>query len=180
MEKKRCGWLDVMKLLCIYGVYVLHYPSAGRIGMLFGSFVIGALFFASGCAVSMQREVPLRQYVWTRFQRLMVPYFVFGLGTLAVRVLLVEMSLGEIIGWVRGLLIARRNSVPMAALWFLPSGGARAAGAASGPLPVRHKAGRSAGPGRRLLRPLSAGDGGHGHPAVPGGHAQREIGRAHV
>ena len=120
MEKKRCGWLDVMKLLCIYGVYALHYPAAGRVGLFFSSFVVGALFFASGCAVSLQKDEPLLLFMKKRFLRLMVPYFVFGIGTLLVRVLLLEMSLGEIIGWMRGLLLARRDTVPVATLWFLP------------------------------------------------------------
>lgn len=120
MEKKRYGWLDVMKLLCVYGVYVLHYPAANRVGLFFGSFVIGALFFASGCAASGQADTPVMPFIKKRLFRLMVPYFAFGLGTLAVRVLLVEMPLGEIIGWVRGLFWGRRNEVPLPALWFLP------------------------------------------------------------
>ena len=40
--------------------------------------------------------------------------------TLAIRAFMLEMSVGEIIAWTRGILSGVRNQVPLAAMWFMP------------------------------------------------------------
>ena len=119
-EKTRYGWLDVMKLTGIYCVWAAHREGMGRYGLFFLSIVLGVLVFASGFSAGRRAQTPLPAFVREKFLRVMVPYFSFSLLTLAVRVLLEEMTLGEIIDWVRRMLFASRASVPVAALWFLP------------------------------------------------------------
>lgn len=119
-DKTRYGWLDVMKLMGIYFVWAAHGVGMGRYGLLFLSIVLGVLFFASGFSAGVRAQMPLPAFLWEKFRRMMVPYFAFSILTLAVRVLLTEMTLGEIIGWVRRMLWASRSTVPVAALWFLP------------------------------------------------------------
>ena len=116
----RIGWLDVMKLLGLYYVYVVHYTETGRYGLFFFSILEGVLFFASGWTASRHRSDPLAAYAVSRFRRLMVPYFAFGFVSLAVRIAVLELSLGEILEYVRRLLYGSRAHIPVAALWFLP------------------------------------------------------------
>lgn len=118
--EKRYGWLDVMKLLGVYCVYVTHYEETGRFGLFTMSIALGILFFASGFSAAAHEDEAFLPFARQRFLRLMVPYFAFGALTLAMRVAVFELSLGEILDWARRLALGVRNSVPVAALWFLP------------------------------------------------------------
>lgn len=119
-KRTRYGWLDVMKLIAIWLMYCSHYDGMGRFGMIGMYSVLGILFFASGFTAFTREGMPLGPFVKEKLLRLMVPYFAFGVGTLAVRVFLLELSLGDIIAWMRGLLWGSRNVCPLAAMWFLP------------------------------------------------------------
>ena len=119
-EKTRYGWLDVMKLIGIYFVWAAHREGMGRYGLFFLSIVLGVLFFASGFSAARRAQTPVSAFIREKFLRVMVPYFSFSILTLAARVLLEQMTLGEIIDWVRRMLWASRANVPVTALWFLP------------------------------------------------------------
>lgn len=118
--KKRYEWLDVMKLLGVFFVYVVHYEETGRFGLFFLNILLGVLFFASGFSASAHEHLAPIAFIKTKLKRLMLPYLSFSLITLCVRVLVFELSLGEIIDWVRRLTLGVRNQVPIAAIWFLP------------------------------------------------------------
>ena len=119
-ETQRYGWLDVMKLISIYFVYVVHYEGMGRYGLLFLSALVPCFFFCSGFTVYRHRQDTVVELVRTKAQRIVWPYFVFGGLSLAVRIVVFEMPLGEVLSWGKRFLYASRATVPVAALWFLP------------------------------------------------------------
>lgn len=119
-KKERFGWLDVMKLIGIYLVYVAHTAGMGRFGILAQNTALGILFFASGFSASRRKDKPLWPFVVEKAKRILVPYFAFSFLALALRVFFLEMSQGEIIDIVRRIFRAMRNDVAFPALWFLP------------------------------------------------------------
>lgn len=116
----RYAWLDVMKLLAMYFVYVVHYSGMGRYGILLLAALVPCFFFASGFTVYRHADDAFLPFLFTRLRRIIWPYFVFGFLSLAVRIFVLEMSMGEIIAWVRSFLYGSRANIPVAALWFLP------------------------------------------------------------
>ena len=119
-KRERYGWLDVMKLIAIWLMYMTHYDGMGRYGLLGLYSVLGILFFASGFTAFTREGQALWPFIKEKFLRIMVPYFAFGVLTLAVRVFLFELSLGDIIDWMKRLVWGSRNVCPLAAMWFLP------------------------------------------------------------
>lgn len=120
MSKQRYNWLDIMKLIAIWLMYMAHYDSMGRFGIIGMYSVLGILFFSSGFTAYTRQDRPLFEFVKGKFFSIMVPYFLFCFLTLAIRAFILEMPLGEIITWTRGILSGVRNKVPLAAMWFLP------------------------------------------------------------
>ena len=118
--RERYGWLDVMKLIAIWLMYTTHYDGMGRYGLVGLYTLLGILFFASGFTVFVREEQDFLPFLKEKFLRLMVPYFLFGLLALAVRVFLFELTIGDMIDWVKRLAWGARNVCPLAAMWFLP------------------------------------------------------------
>ena len=92
----------------------------GRFGILGLYSVLGILFFSSGFTAFTRKDHPLPEFIKGKFISIMVPYFAFCFLTLAIRAFMLEMSVGEIIAWTRGILSGVRNQVPLAAMWFMP------------------------------------------------------------
>ncbi len=120
MARERYNWLDIMKLIAIWLMYITHYDGMGRFGILGLYSVLGILFFSSGFTAFTRKDHPLPEFIKGKFISIMVPYFAFCFLTLAIRAFMLEMSVGEIIAWTRGILSGVRNQVPLAAMWFMP------------------------------------------------------------
>ena len=118
MARERYNWLDIMKLIAIWLMYTTHYDGMGRFGILGLYSVLGILFFSSGFTAFTRKDSPLLQFIKGKFISIMVPYFAFCFLTLAIRAFMLEMSMGEMIAWTRGILSGVRNQVPLAAMWF--------------------------------------------------------------
>ncbi len=119
-DAKRYGWIDCLKLIAVYSVYLCHAPGLGRIGFLSIAFQLPCFFFASGFfALNAKMQSPLK-LIATKFTRTMVPYFSFSLLTLAMRVVIYEYTLGDIISFFGDMMYASRTRVAVTALWFFP------------------------------------------------------------
>ncbi len=119
-EIKRYDWIDCLKLLAVYSVYLCHAPDLGRIGFLAISFQLPCFFFASGFFALNAQKYGFLELIKNKFIRIMVPYFSFSLISLAMRVVLYEYDLGEIIAFISDMLYASRTRVAVTALWFFP------------------------------------------------------------
>ncbi|MEG1011466.1 MAG: acyltransferase family protein [Ruthenibacterium sp.] len=116
----RYDWLDVMKLISIFFVYVVHYEGMGRYGLLFLSLLVPCFFFCSGFTAFRHEKDAVLPFLCSKAQHIVWPYFAFGALSLAVRVLVFALPQGEIIAWIRRFLYGSRAACPVAALWFLP------------------------------------------------------------
>lgn len=117
---QRYDWLDAMKLISSFFVYTVHYEGMGRYGLLFLALLVPCFFFCSGYTAHRHENDALVPFVKAKARRILWPYLVFGLCSLALRVLLFELPLGDIITWGKRFAFGSRASVPVAALWFLP------------------------------------------------------------
>jgi len=118
-QTARCRWLDVMKLLSIYLVYISHHDPT-RYGFTANT-CVPVLFFCSGCIAFRSLQQPFGRYVKRMLSTLIWPYFTFsGIGLL-IRVYFSDYALGNIIQWVKGMLYASRVTSPVVALWFFPA-----------------------------------------------------------
>ncbi len=120
LDTKRYDWIDCLKLLAVYSVYLCHAPGLGRIGILAISFQLPCFFFASGFFAKNGQKYGVREFITNKFLRIMVPYFAFSLLSLAMRVVFFEYSLGQIIEFAGDMLYASRTRVAVTALWFFP------------------------------------------------------------
>ena len=118
-QTARCKWLDVMKLLSVFLVYMSHHDVT-RYGYTANT-CVPVLFFCSGCIAYHSLQQPFGRYVQRLFSTLIWPYLTFsGIGLL-VRMYFSEYALGNIIQWVKGVLYASRGTSPVVALWFFPA-----------------------------------------------------------
>lgn len=119
LQKPRFGWLDTLKLIAAYCVYVCHAEGLGRIGLVAITMQLPCFFFASGFVFNPGTE-GFFTFLKKKFTAIMIPYFAFSLLSLSLRIVLFEYSLGQIIASVREILLGIRNRVPLSAMWFLP------------------------------------------------------------
>ncbi|MEG0803895.1 MAG: acyltransferase family protein, partial [Pygmaiobacter sp.] len=122
LPTERIAWIDVLKGLGIYLIYVVHLPgNTGNFNLFFMIFAVPLFFFAGGLTAQRSKERPFRVFLRDKTQKILIPYFAFGLLTMAVRmIVLPESKLGELIGWTKQLALGRRNNLFAASLWFLP------------------------------------------------------------
>lgn len=117
--KKRYNWLDVFKAFSIFFILYSHIGN-NKLSTFFFSFMVHAFFFASGVTASRSAGKPLGDFIKTRFKRLMVPYFAFGILSITV-IFLVDTHQGfSIVDMIKQLLYAYRLNTFAVTLWFLP------------------------------------------------------------
>ncbi len=116
----RYNWLDVMKLFAMFFVYTVHYSYMGRYGNYFFLLLVPCFFFCAGFTAHRHHGDDVLPFISHKLKRIVWPYITFCAISLFVRVLFFQMSLSEIIGWLRLAAHGGRNTVPVAALWFLP------------------------------------------------------------
>ena len=100
-QKERFGWLDIMKLIGVYFVYLAHTDGMGRFGILAQNTALGILFFASGFSAGRRKDKPLGAFVVEKAKRILIPYFAFSFLALALKAFVLELPQGEIIDIVR-------------------------------------------------------------------------------
>lgn len=116
VQNRRLNWLDVMKLLCILGVYCNH-SSAGPHYMALFAYINGAFFFCSGYVASHHHARNFRQFARDKFVAIFWPYTTFALLTLAVRSRLTEVDLAD---FFKSFLYGSRSYCCSITFWFLP------------------------------------------------------------
>ena len=114
--KDRYHWLDVFKAFSIFFVIYYHLISNDFTAYI-NAFLVQLFFFASGATASSGEKLSVKNYVTKRFCQIMIPYFAFGVISMAVRLFSGDMSVSVM---VRQLLTGRRNDIFVVTLWFLP------------------------------------------------------------
>lgn len=118
----RIAWVDALKGIGIYLIYLIHLPGmSGNFNLFFMIIAVPLFFFAGGLTAGSGHSWPFGQFVLLKAQRILWPYFLFGGLSIAVKLVSVENAvLGDVIGWGKQLVWGMRNHLFAPALWFLP------------------------------------------------------------
>ncbi len=117
-EKPRYAWIDVLKFLGIWMVYIQHTKCSGHLMGVIPA-VLPLFFFASGFFIEHKMDKPFLSFAWEKFRQLMFPYYFFLL-LFFVPMWLVPGYHPDLEKCVLQGLLGMRDRVFVAALWFLP------------------------------------------------------------
>ena len=118
-QKNRIEWIDIMRSFAIVMVLLAHYDG-GRLSIFANRACVQIFFFISGIfAVSSSYTV--WQYIKKQAKALLLPYGVFAVVNIAFHYLFNPSTpISKIAEYGTNFLLARRNEVMVAAMWFLP------------------------------------------------------------
>ena len=118
-QKNRIEWIDIMRAMAIVLVLLSHYDG-GRLSVVANRACVQIFFFISGMfAFSARYSLP--QYIKKQVQSLLLPYAVFAVVNIIFHFIFNPSTpLNELAGYVVNFILARRNNVMVAAMWFLP------------------------------------------------------------
>ena len=114
----RIAWVDVLKFLGIFAIYLGHFGNmAGQLYLFVFSYHVPLFFFASGFFFRPPNYKTFLPYVAKKFCSLIVPYYVFTLFEIVVNFIRYNYASGLIRLQLHELLWGRRNHV--GSTWFL-------------------------------------------------------------
>lgn len=119
-QSSRIAWIDSLRFIAIFLVYVGHLgPTSGRIYDFVYLFHVPLFFFIAGLFHKKNRSVS--DSIKSGFNKLIVPYFVYSILSIAVYALFLNKQNVDIISYVKDVFLAKRNHTIYAnQLWFLP------------------------------------------------------------
>lgn len=122
IKKVRVDWIDTLKLLGIFYIYLGHLgKDAGKLYPFVFSFHVPLFFFISGLFFKIpENNSEVARRIKISFTRIILPYFVFSIIGLIVYSLRWDYSIERIYESSINVLLGIRNQVPLASLWFLP------------------------------------------------------------
>ena len=118
-KNQRYNWTDVLKAFSIFFIIYSHLGS-NPLSVYFFTFMVNIFFFASGLTAKHSLEKPFRQFAFSRFQRLIVPYFSFGIVAILIKLFIDTHESFSMADMIRQLLYACRTNTFAVTLWFLP------------------------------------------------------------
>lgn len=123
MTDKRIAWIDVLKCIGIYEIYLGHYTTAAGWAYSFVfSHHVALFFFVAGAmeTQSKQQGSSIWRYIQKKCKTLLVPYLLFALLSTMVKVITENLTITEALPFVGELAVgAVRNHVFASPLWFL-------------------------------------------------------------
>jgi len=124
MEKKlkeRYSWVDVLKFLGIFYIFIGHFGEAGgKFYPFVFQFHVALFFFASGFFFKNESNKNFFTFIKEKFVKIMVPYFIFTFIHFILYIIQNNLELRTIMGWIPWILKGIRNTVPAGSVWFLP------------------------------------------------------------
>ena len=121
-NKNRIDWIDVAKGIAIIFVLIIHYDrnAADRIAALGLMFCVQLFFFLSGMFANCEKYT-FKEYVKRQSKALMLPYAAFSAINIAFHYLFNRNMSAEVFREIIiNIILARRNHMLVAAMWFLP------------------------------------------------------------
>ena len=117
----RVLWVDVLKMLGMWGIYISHFmESGGRIYHFTFTFLAELFFLMSGFFVSWDKDEKILPFIWKKFKHIMIPYFCFSFLYELIAVLSNGIGLGKLYEDSKLIFLGIRTTLPAPALWFLP------------------------------------------------------------
>ena len=121
-KKKRVEWLDTLKFIGIYTIFIAHFlDGAGYLYKFACMYVIQLFFFVSGCfAEKAVKQQSLPAYIKKQVKHLLIPYAAFSLINIVLIVIQENRSIPDILPLIKQMFFGIRNQLFAPALWFLP------------------------------------------------------------
>lgn len=120
--KERINWVDTLKFLGMFYIYIGHLgPAAGKLYLFVFAFHVPLFFFISGLScgrVKTSGDFFLNSY--RRFKTIIIPYFVFSLIGIAFICIKYNYTTLQLKSDLWQMTLGIRNQIPLGTLWFLP------------------------------------------------------------
>lgn len=117
--KVREEWMDTLRFLGIFAIYLGHTSGGGRLGSFVYLYHVPLFFFISGY-FSYQYNTSILNAVALRARRLLVPYVFFSILALCLFLITRDWRWTEFRGATYTFVLGTRNLVMAGSLWFLP------------------------------------------------------------
>lgn len=119
--KSRFDWVDVLKFLGIFAIYLGHYGDAsGKFYKFVFMYHVPLFFFISGFFAKKDKHKTIKEYIIKKFKQLLIPYYFFALiSSISFSIannLGGKETLNMIIKYFGGI----RNTLDAGSLWFIP------------------------------------------------------------
>lgn len=121
-EKNRIAWIDSLKFIGIYTIYIAHFlEGAGYMHKFAGMYVVQLFFFVSGFfALKTRKELSISSYVKKQGKHILIPYFIFSIVNIVLIVIRENRAMRDILPLLKQMILGIRNQLFAPALWFLP------------------------------------------------------------
>lgn len=119
---KRIDWIDVLRFLGIFAIYLGHLGNqAGYFYPFVFRYQVPLFFFISGAMeVFTKTDTTFVQYFRKKSKAIVLPYFYFGLVSIVLIFLSGNATVATITKTALQYLLGIRNQLFAPALWFLP------------------------------------------------------------
>jgi fucose 4-O-acetylase-like acetyltransferase len=116
---KRIHWVDVLKFLGIFVIYLGHFgESAGKLYPFVYTYHVPLFFFISGFFAEPKKGETFFSFVKKKFRKLMIPYFVFVAFSLLMHAVQYDLAAGPLLFELQRYVFAVRNTLLHSSLWF--------------------------------------------------------------
>ncbi|MDE9538163.1 acyltransferase family protein [Xenorhabdus bovienii] len=120
--EKRIEWVDALKFIAIFWIYLGHFGDNGKqLYPFVFSFHIPLFFFISGVFYKdCYTNKDLYKTITSSFKKIIIPYFVFSLISLVFFSLYYNSNFSQVREMASQILPGIRNHIFAGSLWFLP------------------------------------------------------------
>ncbi|EEU9129296.1 acyltransferase family protein [Escherichia coli] len=120
MSEKRLGWVDALKFLGIFAIYIGHLGDAsGKAYQFVFLYHVQIFFFVAGFFATYKNNKDSVNFIYDRFKRLMLPYFAFGVITVIVKSIDKQFGVIEFFEAFTHILYGVRNDEYVGGMWFI-------------------------------------------------------------
>lgn len=122
-SSKRIAWIDTLKFIGIFGVYICHFQAEAGYFYTFGFRFLAELFiFVSGAMEAISTiELSLFDNIKRKFQSIILPYFFFCFISILIIIFSGEATVNVLLKTSFQYLTGVRNTLFSPILWFLPT-----------------------------------------------------------
>ncbi|MEG0944734.1 MAG: acyltransferase [Angelakisella sp.] len=120
-EKARLDYVDVLKCLGIFAVYLGHFAAdVGSAYLFVFSYHVPLFFFMSGCMVFLSKNISLKGFIVKKVRTILIPFFIFGIASIVLTCIISGADAWFAVDSIKSLMKgAVRNQFLAGGLWFL-------------------------------------------------------------
>ncbi|SDP52965.1 acyltransferase family protein [Clostridium gasigenes] len=117
----RYKWIDVLKFLGIFAIYLGHCGEvSGKLYKFVFLYHVPLFFFVSGFFALNNMNMNIREYILKKFRQLIIPYMCFALINIVSFAILENYDISDILPIIKSYALGIRNTLRMGSLWFIP------------------------------------------------------------